>query len=421
MGKLDFFKQLDSMTEIIVLNNGMKVYRIKFPNTAMRLVNIQVNFGSRDFMLKSANETHFLPRGTAHFLEHLMFWQNDHNIYEDFFNRNAVLNAFTTYTDTNFMCTLLPEHILENMKELFSILVHHQLDHSMIEQEKRVIKNEIETAQMDQRLDKHYRMLRLLCNGSPISVYPTGNQDDLDSLTIQELEIAYKTFYQPQHMKLFIIGGKEDLCSILPSTMENYCNDEEFGDLKRYWPPHSHILTKDIFVSLDGHSVTPEFMVGIQLSLSVDEDLLKQKIYCEIFSRALFHMGAPLIQYLQQSEHLFLQHLSVYGHFTEDISFLILTLQGEGSKIFFDKWITYVMDHKQWITDWLAYGKEAVINAMIYESDYIRKLFDWISDYAYYDYSLLDVYKVIEDMQASDFIRLIDFFIEAKKVYISYT
>lgn len=152
-----------------------------------------------------------------------------------------------------------------------------------------------------------------------------------------------------------------------------------------------------------------------------NELLLKQKIYWNVFLSALCHIGSPFIQESQKSRQIFLQNLSVYTHFTEDISFFILTLQGEQPRTFFEEWNTYMVNNTQKASTWLSYGKERFINSIIYESDYLRKLFDWISDYAYHDCSLLKVYQIIEKMEVDDFLQLIHFFNEVKKAYISYT
>lgn len=422
MGKLDFFKKLYNSTEKVVLRNGMEIYRIKFPDTYMRLVNIQVNFGSRDYMLKLSDIIQYLPYGTAHFLEHLMFWQGEHNVYEDFFKRNAVLNAFTSYTNTNYMFTTLPESVSENLEELIDILIQHKLDDKIIEQEKRIIKNEIDIAKIDQWMDKHYKMLHLLCNGSPVSTYPTGNHNDIDSLTTKQLKIAYQTFYQPKNMKLFIIGGNEELDNIVYRKLENDECYREQSSLKRYWQPYCSVLSRDIYCSFKSNNAIPEYMIGVLLPhFANNELLLKQKIYWNVFLSALCHIGSPFIQELQKSRQIFLQNLSVYTHFTEDISFFILTLQGEQPRMFFEEWNTYMMNNTQKASTWLSYGKERFINTIIYESDYLRKLFDWISDYAYHDCSLLKVYQIIEKMEVDDFLQLIHFFNEVKKAYISYT
>ncbi|MBE3570405.1 MAG: insulinase family protein [Bacillales bacterium] len=422
MGKFDFFHKLESMTEKAFLGNKLTIYRIKYPNSYMRLVNIQVNFGSRDYMLKSQNNIQYLPYGAAHFLEHLMFWKGNHNVYEDFFKRNAILNAFTTYTDTNFMFNTRPEFVSENLEELFSILNQHQLNDAIVEQEKRVIKNEIDTAKMDQWVDKHYRMLHLLCNGSPVSIYPAGNHSDIDSLTTKELKTAYQTFYQPKNMKLFIIGGREELDDIISHKLESYENNQEHCSLSRHLEPRCDLLSKDVFQNYKSNIGISGFMIGVLLPRSKDNELLlKQKVYWEIFLRALFHIGSPFIQELQKSNKIFLQNLAMHTHFTEDVSFIILDLQGEKSEILFEAWNANILNDRKKVSKWLSYGKEVFLNNIIYESDYLRKLFDWISDYAYYDCSLLKVYQIVENMRDDDFLRLMHFFIEAKKVYISYT
>lgn len=102
----------------------------------MRLCNVKVNFGSRDIRLHSGDSEKVLPYGTAHFLEHVLFWHNGRNLYSNFFDHGALLNAFTTYTDTNFMFTSLPDRLEHTISKLLDALWNPSFDENIVAQEK---------------------------------------------------------------------------------------------------------------------------------------------------------------------------------------------------------------------------------------------------------------------------------------------
>ncbi|KOS66791.1 hypothetical protein AEA09_16245 [Lysinibacillus contaminans] len=421
MKKTDFLELLDSSSESYTLSNGLQIFRIKHPNTSMRLVNIQIDFGSRDIKLRSPDGSiKSLPAGTAHFLEHLMFWKDNQNIYEDFFTKNAFINAFTSHLNTNFMFTTLQDNVFENIKFLFTILTQHQVNEVNIIKEKQIIKSEIETANMDYSIKKQYEMLKLLCNGSPVSIYPTGSQIDIESLSSNDIKIAYKTFYRPDNMRIFILGGKEDIDESLLDELGRFKIPEDTTYIK-HLNFHKNTITEDIYEKIDNSTGITEYVIGVNLPRLDGEELVKQKIYWEIFTKALFDMESPFIQELQKTSNIFIRNLSVYGHFTEDISFLILTIQGDSPQEFFDSWQSYIINQSENIDNWLRFGKDSFRNNIIFESDYIRKLFDWISTFSDYHCSLSKVNEISKNINISNFDKLLNSFINTKKVHILYT
>lgn len=122
MEKKAFFQQLDEQTDIRYTDSGLKIFRLKFPRAHLRLCNVKIDFGSRDVCIRAESGDTLLPYGTAHFLEHLLFWHNGRNLYSDFFAHGALLNAFTTYTDTNFMFTSLPDRLRQTIPILLDAL-----------------------------------------------------------------------------------------------------------------------------------------------------------------------------------------------------------------------------------------------------------------------------------------------------------
>lgn len=154
----------------------MKIFRLQFPRAHLRLCNVKTGFGSRDIRLQSETGGRMLPYGTAHFLEHLLFWHNGRNLYSDFFEHGALLNAFTTYTDTNFMFTSLPDRLRQTIPILLDALWNHSFDEQIIAQEKAVITSEIETALLNHQLHYHYQLIQMLSPASPAAVFPAGRK-----------------------------------------------------------------------------------------------------------------------------------------------------------------------------------------------------------------------------------------------------
>ncbi|MEC1611912.1 pitrilysin family protein [Bacillus mojavensis] len=415
MEKEAFFQQLDERTDIRYAENGMKIFRLQFPRAHLRLCNVKTGFGSRDVRLQSETGGRLLPYGTAHFLEHLLFWHNGRNLYSDFFEHGALLNAFTTYTDTNFMFTSLPDRLRQTIPILLDALWNHSFDEQIIAQEKAVITSEIETALLNHQLHYHYQLIQMLSPASPAAVFPAGRKKDIEALTVCDLQEAYAAAYQPHRMTLFLIGGTEDAETLLPSQLrlENRSGSRSDRKIIPACPPLSQKAVK-------GDEEQPEdTWTGIQIgALPGENGLLTLKLYWDIASRILFHMDSPFFQEIRQTYRLNIQSLSADVHLSEDGGFLILHSKGAHSSAYIDVASYYITQQKNRTEAWLEYGKDSFVNAIIYDSDYVRKCFEWAAECEQYDCSFLGLYRTIQQMNSHDFLALIEAMVSSNKAVI---
>ncbi|MEC1736672.1 pitrilysin family protein [Bacillus mojavensis] len=415
MEKEAFFQQLDERTDIRYADNGMKIFRLQFPRAHLRLCNVKIGFGSRDVRLQSETGGRLLPYGTAHFLEHLLFWHNGRNLYSDFFEHGALLNAFTTYTDTNFMFTSLPDRLRQTIPILLDALWNHSFDEQIIAQEKAVITSEIETALLNHQLHYHYQLIQMLSPASPAAVFPAGRKKDIEALTVCDLQEVYAAAYQPHQMTLFLIGGTEDAETLLPSQLrlENRSGSRSDRKIIPACPPLSQKAVK-------GDEEQPEdTWTGIQIgALPGENGLLTLKLYWDIASRILFHMDSPFFQEIRQTYRLNIQSLSADVHLSEDGGFLILHSKGAHSSAYIDVASYYITQQKNRTEAWLEYGKDSFVNAIIYDSDYVRKCFEWAAECEQYDCSFLGLYRTIQQMNSHDFLALIEAMVSSNKAVI---
>ncbi|MFP7231314.1 pitrilysin family protein [Bacillus subtilis] len=416
MEKKAFFQQLDERTDIRYTKSGLKIFRLKFPRANLRLCNVKTDFGSRDVRLQTESGDTLLPYGTAHFLEHLLFWHKGRNLYSDFFSHGALLNAFTTYTDTNFMFTSLPDRLRQTIPILLDALWNHSFDKKVVTQEKAVITSEIETAHLNQQLSYHYQLISMLSPASPAAVFPAGRKKDIEAFTIQTLQEAYKSAYQPQRMTLFLIGGSEDPETLLPSDLRLEKRPDEKAEQKTIFACPPFLSQKEV---LGDEEKPQDTWTGLQIgALPEQNDLLTLKLYWDIASRILFQAGSPFFQEIQQTYRLEIDRLSAEAHLYEDGGFLILHCQGAHSSAYIDVASYYVTQQKEQIAAWLQYGKDALMDAIIYDSDYVRKCCEWAAECDRCGCSFLDMYRIIHDMNTKDFLSLIDALASSKKAVI---
>ncbi|MCY8454019.1 insulinase family protein [Bacillus spizizenii] len=417
MEKKAFFQQLDERTDIRYTDSGLKIFRLKFPRAHLRLCNVKIDFGSRDIRLQAESGDTLLPYGTAHFLEHLLFWHNGRNLYSDFFAHGALLNAFTTYTDTNFMFTSLPYRLKQTIPILLDALWNHSFDKKMITQEKAVITSEIQTAHLNHQLSYHYQLISMLSPASPAAVSPAGRIEDIKALDIRDLQKAYNAAYQPQRMTLFLIGGSEDTEALLPPHLRLEKRPDHKAERKIISVSSPPALSQKMV--LGNEERMEDTWTGLQIgAIPGENNLLTLKLYWDIASRILFQLDSPFFQEIQQTYRLEIDRLSAEAHMYEDGGFLILHSQGAHSSAYIDVASYYVTQQKQQIEAWLQYGKDSLTDAIIYDSDYVRKCFEWAAECDRCDCTFLDMYRIIHGMNSQDFLSIIDALASSKKAVI---
>ncbi|MDP0483578.1 M16 family metallopeptidase [Bacillus subtilis] len=416
MEKKAFFQQLDERTDIRYTDSGLKIFRLKFPRAHLRLCNVKIDFGSRDVCIRAESSDTLLPYGTAHFLEHLLFWHNGRNLYSDFFAHGALLNAFTTYTDTNFMFTSLPDRLRQTIPILLDALWNHSFDKKIVAQEKAVITSEIQTAHLNHQLSYHYQLISMLSPSSPAAVFPAGRIEDIEALDISDLQKAYKAAYQAHRMTLFLIGGSENTETLLPPHLQLEKRPDYHAE-RKIIPACPPALSQKMV--LGDEERMEDTWTGLQIgALPRQNDLLTIKLYWDIASRILFQLDSPFFQEIQQTYRLEINRLSAETYIYEDGGFLILHSQGTHSSAYIDVASYYVTQKKEQVAAWLQYGKDSLTDAIIYDSDYVRKCFEWAAECDRCDCSFLDMYYIIQDMDTQVFLSLIDAMASSNKAII---
>lgn len=158
---------------------------------------------------------------------------------------------------------------------------------------------------------------------------------------------------------------------------------------------------------------------GLQIgALPGQNDLLSIKLYWDIAARILFQLDSPFFQEIQQTYRLEIDRLSAETYIYEDGGFLILHSQGTHSSAYIDVASYYVTQKKEQVAAWLQYGKDSLTDAIIYDSDYVRKCFEWAAECDRCDCSFLDMYHIIQDMDAQVFLSLIDAMASSNKAII---
>lgn len=181
----------------------------------------QIEFGSIDntFVPDQKNELLTVPDGVAHFLEHKMFEKADHDAFDLFGKLGADANAFTSFTQTRYLFSTT-SHLHENLDVLLDFVQDPYFTEQTVAKEKGIIGQEITMYNDDPSWRLYLGMLGNLYPNDPMHIDIAGTQESIQKITAPILYDAYRTFYQPANMNLFV-AGRLDVEQVLAWVEQN--------------------------------------------------------------------------------------------------------------------------------------------------------------------------------------------------------
>ena len=189
------------------LDNGLLVTMLPMEGFHKTYAVLSTEFGSIDnaFVPNQKNELLTVPDGVAHFLEHKMFEKADHDAFDLFGKLGADANAFTSFTQTRYLFSTT-SHLHENLDVLLDFVQDPYFTEQTVAKEKGIIGQEITMYNDDPSWRLYLGMLGNLYPNDPMRIDIAGTQESIQKITAPILYDAYRTFYQPANMNLFVAG-----------------------------------------------------------------------------------------------------------------------------------------------------------------------------------------------------------------------
>ena len=213
----------DKTQKYFELESGLKIYL--YEKHTLPLVNLvfAVNLGTKD----ESEET----SGLVHILEHYILFRGTEfrsgpEISRDIRRHGAYFNAHTTLDLATFEISLPSEHAdfaLKNQKE---ILFNLKLSQEELDEEKKVILEELGQAQDDPLRRATSLVYQNLFQDHPYQKPIQGKKEIIEAITVEQVEKFYRKFFVPSNCVLAIVGYFEI------EEMEKKTRDI-FGDLKK--------------------------------------------------------------------------------------------------------------------------------------------------------------------------------------------
>lgn len=216
------------------LDNGLEVFLYTKDDVYTNYVTFTTKYGSvyNEFVpIDCDNEMKSFPKGIAHFLEHKVFEEKEDPQPMEFFAKSgSICNAFTTFRNTTYLFYATKE-LKDNINYLLDYVQNIYLTDESVEKEKGIISEEIHMYE-DRPNDVLFEKIRLnSLNTNPYRDSIIGTVKDIESITKDDLETCYYTFYNPSNM-FMVVTGCFDPNEIMDVIKENQ-NKKEFKKIDK--------------------------------------------------------------------------------------------------------------------------------------------------------------------------------------------
>lgn len=274
------------------LKNGLEV--IMIPNNKVKnfYLTLNVKFGSIHTNFKFEGKNHKLPKGIAHFLEHLMFNMPDKTSAFEYYSKiGSNINAFTTYEYTSYE-VYANSKFKENLSYLLKYVYTPYFTKEIVSGEKGIITEEIKMISDNPAAEIVYGMYRNVFVKDERKYLIAGTVDDIKSITLDDIKLAYDAFYHPENMFLVITGNFDptEAVAIATETLSNFEFPKyEKPVIKKYKEP-AKVATEyfEKEMPVDMHKVT----IALKIPKSNFKDLelsnLELKMYLSLIIRINF-------------------------------------------------------------------------------------------------------------------------------------
>lgn len=282
------------------LDNGLDVYVLPKEGFSKTFATFSTKYGSVDNHFAVGDEAPVrVPDGIAHFLEHKMFEEPEGDVFAKFASNGASANAYTSFDRTVYLFSATG-NIRENVTTLLDFVQNPYFTDDNVEKEKGIIGQEIKmyADQPDWRV--YFGLIESMYQKHPVHIDIAGTIDSIREITKETLYQCYRTFYHPQNMSVFIVGGV-DPKEMIELVKENQAAKpfKPQGDIRRLFDPEPQAVKRKEHIIRLPVSI-PKCLFGIKETAVgfVGEALLRRELATRLLFDMLFSPSSKLYQAL---------------------------------------------------------------------------------------------------------------------------
>ncbi len=186
--------------------SGLPIYVWPKQNYATTYAVFATDYGAIDTACLADGESLTIPAGTAHYLEHKLFENEDCDAFERYAETGANANAYTSFDQTAYLfsCT---QNVSESLEILLDFVQKPYFTEKTVEKERGIIGQEIRMGEDSPFRQVFCNLLTGLYKEHPVRVDIAGTVESIAEITPELLYSCYDTFYNLHNMVLAVAGN----------------------------------------------------------------------------------------------------------------------------------------------------------------------------------------------------------------------
>ncbi len=296
--------KLDQSVFYEKLDTGLEVYFIPYENKANYTMHYVTKFGSTNttFCPIGTKKMIIVPNGSAHFLEHKMFEQEDGLDPFTFASKSGTSsNASTSYKITRYYFEG-SNNFKDNLDYLLTYVHSPYFTDENVEKEKGIIAEEINQYddEIEWILDEELR--KSIFEKDPTRIDIAGTVESISGITKELLYQTYETYYQPSNMILLISGAfdKEEALEIIRKNkaLNQATTNKEIKEEKV--KEKESVYRKEY--TFNFQVVNPKVAYGIKIPVKNIKDRYRFNLYVGMMLNILFGLSSKFRERMKKEE-----------------------------------------------------------------------------------------------------------------------
>lgn len=269
------------------LDNGLEAFLLPLLNKKNYSASITVKYGGRDIRFKAFDSEFNMPTGIAHFLEHKMF-ERDNDPFSFYKKSGTDVNASTSYDFTSYYI-FGNKSFNNNLKYLIDFIKSIDISSLDIEKEKGIILEEASMYKDSPVRVINEKVKEKVFLKDPYKYKVIGTDDDIKSITKNDVVTCFNSFYNASNMFITIVGNFNlneaiDIIKEKGSSIENRCIVE-----KVYEEEPNDIDTSDL--TLDFNIDIPREAVAFKFNKNLFNKLKVSKYELDLYLHFLINIA----------------------------------------------------------------------------------------------------------------------------------
>lgn len=185
--------------------NGLRLRVLPKPQFREIAAVITFAYGSTDLAFTVDGAVITTPPGTAHYLEHKLFEDDELHTFERFAARGARVNASTGFTRTTYHFTGTAQ-LGPNLQDLLHLVSRAHITEANVQKERGIIAQEVRMYEDSPDYGSMFDLLGCLYRDHPVRHTVGGTVTSIDDITADMLLDCWRAFYRCGNAALAVAG-----------------------------------------------------------------------------------------------------------------------------------------------------------------------------------------------------------------------